>query len=479
MNHREVHLIRRRVLAFDLDGTLATTKSPVSVSIVCLLGKALETFDVCVISGGAFSQFERQLIDRLHLTRSRLARLHLMPTSGTRYFRYDSSAGSWVQQYAEDLTERDKRRSSEALERGARRLGYWESAPHGAIIEDRGSQITFSALGQDAPPALKCAWDPGGVKKEALRLYTAEELPDLEVRAGGTTSIDITRHGVDKAYGMRRLMTVLDVRASEVVYFGDQLDEGGNDHPVRAGRDRHDRRARSARYRSRPGGDHRRRDMTVASGVHRRPHVQRRQRARRLLLRRSHCRLRRRQDLHATTLVDTDLRLSRARLCAPRHDRRGSLACAGRRVHLPRVSPRRDHLQRRGRRAADDERAPMTSENARPPRRQLYAARDQDPSGVSRRRAVTSPASQPGARPPSGCARRVVSMPARHRIHEVTEFEFHISPASSSSLPHTGVGTDGTRSSSRSASARSSSRIVDAAASSASGITPARHRRIS
>jgi len=227
-----MRLLRRRVLAFDLDGTLAVTKSPISTSVAVLLGRALEVFDVCVISGGAFHQFELQLIDRLHVDRCRLARLHLMPTSGTRYYRYDVAASGWNQQYAEDLAEDDKQRVVAVLEQGAAQLGFWEPAPHGEIIEDRGSQITFSALGQEAPPALKYAWDPDGAKKEALRRYAAERLPDLEVRAGGTTSIDVTRHGIDKAYGMRKLMALLDVDASEIVFFGDQLDEGGNDHPV-------------------------------------------------------------------------------------------------------------------------------------------------------------------------------------------------------------------------------------------------------
>ena len=236
MNHREVHLIRRRALAFDLDGTLATTSCRASVSIVCLLGQGAgdvrrlrdlrrsRLFPVrAPVDPSPPSDPESAwlgCIDDAHLPHPRLPPRQLRRVVGPAVRGGPHRARQATQQ--------------RGVERGACRLGYWESAPHGATIEDRGSQITFSALGQDAPPALKCAWDPGGVKKEALRLYTAEELPDLEVRAGGTTSIDITRHGVDKAYGMRRLMTVLDVRASEVVYFGDQLDEGGNDHPVRA-----------------------------------------------------------------------------------------------------------------------------------------------------------------------------------------------------------------------------------------------------
>lgn len=226
--------MRRRVLAFDLDDTLAVTKSPISAPMADLVGRALDLYDVCVISGGTFQQFKEQLIERLDVEPRQLTKLHIMPTSGTRYYRFDEERSAWVQQYAEDLTDDEKKRVIDVLTEGAQHLGYWEGSPHGDIIEDRGSQITFSALGQKAPPELKYAWDPDGAKKDALRRYAVERLADLEVRAGGTTSIDVTRKGVDKAYGMRKLMAILGVRASDILFFGDQLDEGGNDYPVKS-----------------------------------------------------------------------------------------------------------------------------------------------------------------------------------------------------------------------------------------------------
>jgi hypothetical protein len=62
---------------------------------------------------------------------------------------------------------------------------------------------------------------------------------------------------------------------------------------------------------------------------------------------------------------------------------------------------------------------------------------------------MTTPARQPGARPPSGGRIDSTSSLLRTISHEISEFEFHISPAPSSSRPQTGVGTCGTSSSSR------------------------------
>ena len=91
----------------------------------------------------------------------------------------------------------------------AKSLGYWEPDPTGDIIEDRGSQVTFSALGQQASPDAKYAWDPDGAKRRSMRDRVASALPDLEVHVGGQTSIDVTNAGVDKAYAMRKLMAIL------------------------------------------------------------------------------------------------------------------------------------------------------------------------------------------------------------------------------------------------------------------------------
>lgn len=220
-----------RVVAFDLDDTLAESKSAVHPDMTAALLKLLERRPVCVISGGRFEQFDQQLLQRLPASPS-LADLHLMPTCGTRYLRWQDEG--WQLIYAHDLTPEEKSAAIAAIEAAAKDLGYWGSDADvfGARIEDRGSQITYSALGQEAPVAPKKAWDPDGSKRELLRAAISKEIPQLEVRAGGSTSIDVTTKGVDKAYGMQRLAELLDVAPAEILFIGDRLEPGGNDYPV-------------------------------------------------------------------------------------------------------------------------------------------------------------------------------------------------------------------------------------------------------
>lgn len=225
----------KKVIAFDLDDTLAVTKSPISDRMSQLLGRLLEKYDVCIISGGKFDQFKTQVVDRLDVAPHHLNRLHLMPTCGTRYYRYDELKEAWALQYAEDLPPEQKATIVETIEKTAKELNLWLAKPYGDIIEDRGSQITYSALGQQAPAAEKYAWSEAHLEeKQLLRDKLAERLPGLEVRLGGSTSVDITRIGIDKAYGMRKLVEAIDIDQDDILFMGDKLQEGGNDYPVKA-----------------------------------------------------------------------------------------------------------------------------------------------------------------------------------------------------------------------------------------------------
>jgi len=220
-----------RVAMFDLDGTLAASKSEISPATVHMLRTLLSAIDVCIISGGRFEQFDAQVLRHLGEFCD-LKRLHLMPTCGTRYLRWQR--GVWDEIYFEKLSSDEKNRAIEVLRDGAEKLGFWTNATWGPALEDRGSQVTYSALGQGAPADVKLAWDPDNSKKEALRKFAADRLPDLEVKSGGSTSIDVTRRGIDKAYGARKLMLALRVTEREILFFGDRLDPEGNDYPIKA-----------------------------------------------------------------------------------------------------------------------------------------------------------------------------------------------------------------------------------------------------
>jgi HAD superfamily hydrolase (TIGR01484 family) len=103
----------------------------------------------------------------------------------------------------------------------------------GEVIEDRGSQITFSALGQQAPLEEKKKWDPDFAKRKKIAAVLDTLIPEFSVRMGGATSIDVTKQGIDKGYGIRKLRDILHIPIDEMIFIGDAVFPGGNDYPAK------------------------------------------------------------------------------------------------------------------------------------------------------------------------------------------------------------------------------------------------------
>jgi HAD superfamily hydrolase (TIGR01484 family) len=222
--------IVKKLIVFDLDGTLAESKSPLDAEMAVLLHALLGTVQVAVISGGDWPQFEKQLLANLPQDEL-LANLSLLPTCGTKYFQY---TGSWKKIYSEDFTADEKEKIITALKEALATAGFKVEKLWGETIEDRGSQITYSALGQQAPLEEKNKWDPDFSKRKAIKAILDPLIPGFSVRIGGATSIDVTKSGIDKAYGIRKLQDLLGITLQDMLFIGDALFPGGNDFPVRA-----------------------------------------------------------------------------------------------------------------------------------------------------------------------------------------------------------------------------------------------------
>jgi len=218
----------KKLIVFDLDGTLAPSKSSLAPQTAGLLRDLLEVVKVAVISGGAWTQFEEQLLTDLPRS-SRLENLSLLPTCGTKFFQYN---GNWKELYSEDLTAEQKKKIIDSLHKAAEGTGYHANKVWGNVVEDRGSQVTYSALGQQAPLAEKEKWDADFAKRKKIATILETLIPEFSIRIGGATSIDVTKPGIDKAYGIGKLRDTLHLSLKEMIYIGDALFPGGNDYPA-------------------------------------------------------------------------------------------------------------------------------------------------------------------------------------------------------------------------------------------------------
>ena len=247
----------KKVLAFDIDQTLNISKTPITDEIAELLIKCLDHFEVCPISGQKFDQFLVQIVNPMlknGVSVAQLMNLHLFVAQGTQYYRYDPAGKkfgpvevtlvkpdtayveqNWQQVYNYPLTDEQVAKISGALEQAARELGFWEAdklKKGDEIIENRLSQVTFSALGQKAGTEEKYAWDPECKKREKIVARCKELAPEFDYEIGGTTSINAIMPGMNKVFGMTHLLEELHVKKSDILYFGDMTQPGGNDYPV-------------------------------------------------------------------------------------------------------------------------------------------------------------------------------------------------------------------------------------------------------
>ena len=219
----------KKLIVFDLDGTLAESKSPLDPEMAKLLTALLTVVKVAVISGGNWPQFEKQVLANLPQD-EHLKDLSLLPTCGTKFYEY---AGGWRKLYSEDFDDAQREKIVGSLKKALGEAGFEIGKVWGETIEDRGSQITFSALGQQAPIEEKKQWDPDFAKRKKIKEFLDQLIPEFSVRLGGTTSIDITKPGIDKAYGIRKLRDTLGIAIDEMIFVGDALFPGGNDYPAK------------------------------------------------------------------------------------------------------------------------------------------------------------------------------------------------------------------------------------------------------
>lgn len=219
----------KKLIVFDLDKTLAESKQIIDDEMAALLCLLLNRRKVAVISGGSFTQFQKQLVSKLQ--GGKLESLFLFPTCGSAFYRYENDA--WLNVYTETLSPEDTCRIFKAFEDMFKEIGFKKpETMYGYLIEDRATQITFAAHGSEAPLHIKGAWDPDRTKRLKMIELLQRLIPGFEIRTGGTSSIDVTRKGIDKAYGIMQMEKHLNIPRSQMSFVGDDLGPGGNDHPV-------------------------------------------------------------------------------------------------------------------------------------------------------------------------------------------------------------------------------------------------------
>jgi phosphomannomutase len=226
----------KKIIAFDVDGTLTASKTLITDSMADLIKKLIQKKMVISIAGGSFHQLETQFLPPFLNDNSMLPYIKnftLLPTSGSQRYEYDEKDGKWEMTDKEPMPTEAKKLAIELLEEIIADPQY-EIPPNpiGNIIEDRDTQITFTPNGQQAPVEIKLRFDPDRKKREKIVAMLEPKLPELTLLINGTSSIDILPKGFNKAVGLMRYLKKAGLNKSDILFVGDGLFPGGNDYSV-------------------------------------------------------------------------------------------------------------------------------------------------------------------------------------------------------------------------------------------------------
>lgn len=206
---------RKTRLFFDLDGTLTPSRQSIKPAMADFLRKLDHT--IIIVSGSTNEQIRRQV----------------GPLS---YFSLGQNGNQAVDDKERPLWN-NVLTSAEKAEVFAHVKIIKDNITHqipdeNDLLEDRGSQISFSIYGHHAPPEAKKACDGDFKKRRALLTNHPFVSARMEVQIGGSTCLDYFKKGSNKGSNVRRLIEMNGWKPEDCVYFGDALFPGGNDETV-------------------------------------------------------------------------------------------------------------------------------------------------------------------------------------------------------------------------------------------------------
>ena len=219
----------KKIICFDLDGTLAPSKERLDDEMAELVSKLLEKYHMSVITWWWPDRFQRQIFDHITTNENLLNKFIACPNCGTKMLRFENWARHKL--YSLDFTKDEKKEILDSMNEVMDLLNLRPEKTRWDIVEDRWSQITFSALGQNAPLEEKKIWDPDFKKRNVIKAELEKRIPDFSINCGWSTSIDITKKWVDKAFAIKKIMENNPFELEDILFIWDAIFPWGNDYP--------------------------------------------------------------------------------------------------------------------------------------------------------------------------------------------------------------------------------------------------------
>ena len=211
-----------KLIAMDLDGTLTQHKETLIPEHREVLNRLAERYRLLMVGAGQvrriFNQLEHYPID-------------IIGNYGLQSAVYDKEKNDLVT--VEDLTlPQGDRASIEERVAFLRKKHGFESFKGDSVEYHPSGCVTFPILGTKADQADKLAFDPDRKKRRAFYSEVCETFSEYNVFIGGSSSFDMAPKPYNKYYALDLYCRERGIAHDEVIFFGDDFEEGGNDESV-------------------------------------------------------------------------------------------------------------------------------------------------------------------------------------------------------------------------------------------------------
>jgi phosphomannomutase len=221
-----INSTEKKVIIADVDETICETCQVISDSMAKKINELItKGYQLAFISGTKVTDLKKMISSKV------TEKHHILGTTGTNYTIIENQEEKNIYNYS--FTEEEKKEIFTAFEKLINRFNIESMTTKKDQLQDRKSQITLSAIGRNAPILIKKGYDPQGEKRKVWREYLKPLLGEkYDIKIGGTTSVDVTRKGLDKEWGIKEFAKHNNIPLNNIIFFGDKIYPGGNDYPA-------------------------------------------------------------------------------------------------------------------------------------------------------------------------------------------------------------------------------------------------------
>ena len=212
----------KRLVAMDLDATLTPHKTPLSDTARAALDKLGEKYHLLMVGGGGVERIHRQMLDYP---------IDILGNYGLEEAKVIDGVWTITRHEKVAVDSAEIMRKTEFF-----REKYGYTKYYGDPVEFHESgMVTFGLLGTKAPKEEKLNFDPDKLKRRAIYKEVCDSFSNHSVFIGGSTSFDITPKQYNKYDAIMKYAAENGYSKDEIIFIGDDLEEGGNDSHVRLG----------------------------------------------------------------------------------------------------------------------------------------------------------------------------------------------------------------------------------------------------